>query len=57
MKVQSLTHCVVVVVHSHLNEFIFNDLCSLQLCLNHFDELGCAVFGSNFAETSLLNEL
>lgn len=49
--------CACLHVHANLNEFILDDLCSLQLCLNDLDELVCPVFCLNVAETSFLNEL
>ena len=44
-------------VHKYLDEFILDGLCSLQLCLDHTDELVGSVFCPNVAETSFFNEL
>lgn len=42
---------------TNLDKFLFNGFCSLQLSLDHLDELGCSVLCSNVAETSFLNKL
>lgn len=43
--------------HTDLNELLLDGLCSLQLCLNHFDELNCSIFCPDVAKTSFLKEL
>lgn len=45
------------IVNIDLNKFMFNVLCSLQLRLDHLDELGRPILHLNAAETSFLNEL
>lgn len=42
---------------SYLDEFLLDGLCSLQLGLDHLDELGRSVFCLNVAETSFFDEL
>lgn len=41
----------------YLYEFLLDDLCSLQLGLDYFDELGGTIFCQNIAETSFCEEL
>lgn len=45
------------VVNTDLSKFMFNVFCSLQLRLDHLDELGGPILHLNAAETSFLNEL
>ena len=44
-------------MRANLNEFLLDGLSSLQLRLDHLDELGRPVFGPNIAESGFFKEL
>lgn len=44
-------------VRADLNKFLLDGLSSLQLRLDHLDELGRPVFGPNIAESGFFKEL